>query len=450
MRKLGGIHVPHFKNTASNVPERIPVPVEVRIPMSQHIGAPAKSLVKDGFDVKVGQLIGEAAGFVSAPIHASVSGKVKFVEDTDYITGAKGVAVVITADGKQTVHEDVAPPTVTNLAEFLEAVKNSGAVGLGGAGFPTAVKLTVKDLSQIEYILINGAECEPYITSDTRTMIDQADLMREGVLLLQKYLQVKNIVIGIEQNKPEAIAKMKATFDAVQGVSVSELPSVYPQGGEKVLIYNVTKRIVPEGKLPLDAGVIVINCTTLAFIANFIKTGMPLVEKCVTVDGDAISNPKNVIVPIGTPISAVLEYCGLKEDCGKVLMGGPMMGLAVPDVSMPVLKNNNALLAFTGKTAKPPQETPCIRCGRCVAHCPMGLMACNIESAYNLKKGEMLEQYKVNLCMECGCCAYSCPAKRPLVQVIKLSKIMLREYQTQQKADAERKAKKLEKEMSCH
>ena len=437
-KKLHGIHAPHRKNTAEQKPERLPVPATVTIPMSMHIGAPAKPTVKVGDEIKVGQLIAEPGGFVSSPIYSGVSGKVKKV-DTMLMSGGQFVpAVTIETDGQQTLLESIAPPVVTNLQEFIEAVKNSGVVGLGGAGFPTAVKLSVKDLSLIEAVIINGAECEPYITSDTRTMLDDADLVWEGIELLKKYLQVKRIVIGIEDNKPQCVNTFKKLCQPGDGVEVKALPAMYPQGGEKVLIYNTIGRVVPEGKLPIDAGAIVINCTTLAAVAKYIKTGMPLVEKCVTVDGSAVKEPKNVIAPIGTPVKELFEYCGgFKKEPKKVLYGGPMMGLAVPDLDAPILKNTNAILAFDEKDAALPKETACIKCGRCVNHCPFSLAPVDIETAFRQKKPEDLEVLKVNLCMECGCCSFVCPANRPLVQVNKLAKVMLRDYQAAQKAAAE-------------
>lgn len=444
MRKLNGVHAPHFKNTADCVPEKVPVPVEVVLPMSMHIGAPSKPVVKVGDEVKVGQLVAEPSGFVSSPVYASVSGKVKSIEEFEGANGMRTTAVIITSDGSQTPYEGLEPPVVTNTDEFIDAVRASGAVGLGGAGFPTAVKLKVEP-GKTDYIIINGAECEPYITSDTRTMLDDADLVWEGALLLQKYLDVKNIVIGIEDNKPGPIRKMRELSKGSSGIEVKPLPALYPQGGEKVLIYNVTGRIVPEGKLPLDVGVIVINCTTLAAVARYIKTGMPLVSKCITVDGSAVKEPKNIIAPIGTPVRELFDYCGgFKEEAKKVLYGGPMMGIAISDLSLPVLKNTNAVLAFNEKDAVIPEETACIRCGRCAASCPMGLMPFAIETAFQLKKPELLDKHKVNICMECGCCAFACPAKRRLVHVMKLSKIMLRDYQALKKAEKEKKAAKKE------
>ena len=434
MKRLCGVHAPHRKSTADSVPNRIPVPTEIVIPMSMHIGAPAKPTVTSGDQVKVGQLIAEAAGIISAPIHSSVSGRVKELCDFVGAGGQVTTAIVIESDGEQAVYEDLVPPEVNDLQSFLDAICNSGVVGLGGAGFPTAAKLNVGDLSKIEYVIINGAECEPYITSDTRTMIDNTALVWDGVLLIREYLKVKNIIFGIENNKPQCVEKFEELAKDIDGIYVKSLPAIYPQGGEKVLIYNLTGRMVPEDKLPIDVGTVVINCTTLASIARYIKTGMPLVEKCITVDGSAVSNPQNVIAPIGTPIKNLFDFCGGVKIPGKVLYGGPMMGLAVPNTDVPVLKTTNAVLAFREKDSRQPKETGCIRCGRCIAHCPLKLLPAEIDNAYNLNYYNLLEFYKVNMCMECGCCAYVCPAKKPLVHTMKLSKAALRKYLEQKKA----------------
>ncbi|MBR6259876.1 MAG: electron transport complex subunit RsxC [Oscillospiraceae bacterium] len=426
-------------------PVRIPVPAMVTIPMSMHIGAPAKPVVKAGDAVKVGQLLAEAGGFVSSPIYSGVSGTVKKVDGVLVSSGAFVQTIFIETDGNQEVAETVKAPEVTDLQSFLAAVRDSGVVGLGGAGFPTAVKLTVKDLNQIEAVIINGAECEPYITSDTRNMLDNADLIMDGVKMLKEYLKVKRIVFGIENNKPECIKKFQELTNGMEGVEVMALPPLYPQGGEKVLIYNVTGRMVPEGKLPLDVGAVVINCTTLACIARYINTGMPLVEKVVTVDGSAVKEPKNVIVPIGTPMKDVFEFCGgFKSEPKKVLYGGPMMGIAVPDLEQPILKSTNAILAFDAKDAEIPKAQPCIKCGRCIAACPLKLMPADIDTAFQLGDGEMLEKLRVNICMECGCCSFICPARRPLVQTNKLAKQTLRAYQDKKKAEAEKAKAKAE------
>ena len=437
--RLKGIKVPHKKHTADCAPERIPVPKQVTIPMSMHIGRPAKLIVKRGDEVKVGQKIAEADGYISAPIHSGVSGKVQKIEEMVTAMGFKVPMAVIETDGLQEVSPEVKPPDVHDLTSFVEAVRESGSVGLGGAGFPTFVKFSINgDLSVVKAVVINAAECEPYITSDTRTLIDRADEVFEGKKKIKKYLLVKRFIIGIENNKPEAIAKAQELAAKTEGVEVKVLPAMYPQGGEKVLVYNTVGKMIPKGGLPLDVGVVVINVTTLAFIANYIKTGMPLVEKCLTVDGSAVKEPKNLIAPIGTSIEDVLEAAGgCKAEPAKVLYGGPMMGIAVPDLSAPIMKNTNAIVAMDEKEAKPPKTTACINCGACLNHCPLRLDPRAIARAYKLDAAEDLQTLCVDLCMECGCCSYVCPAKRHLVQTNKLAKAKLREYLAKQKAEKE-------------
>ena len=440
--RLHGVRVPHRKNTADLVPERIPVPGSVTIPMSMHIGAPAEPVVKPGDKVKVGQLIARAGGFVSSPIYASVSGTVRKIDELMGSNGRPMKTVVIESDGAQELWEGIAPPKVSDFQTFIDAVRESGVVGLGGAGFPTAVKLGVKDLNLIEAVIVNGAECEPYVTSDTRTMLDDSEMVLKGVGLLKKYLNARRVIIGIEDNKPKCVKRFRDLCANGSGVEVAELPSIYPQGGEKVLIYNTIGKIVPEGKLPLDVGAIVINCTTLAAVARYIETGMPLVEKCVTVDGSAVKEPKNVIAPIGTAVSELFDFCGgFREEPRKVLYGGPMMGIAMPGMEYPVMKNTNAILAFGEREATLPETTACIRCGRCIDACPLKLMPTEIEGAYERRDAEMLGKLKVNLCMECGCCSFVCPAKRMLVQTNKLAKAFLAADIAAKKAEAERKEK---------
>jgi len=451
MGKVSGVRAPHLKNTASLVPEVLPVPAEVRLPMSMHAGKAANPVVAVGDYVKVGQIIGEPDGFVSSPVHATVSGTVTRIDTLDSITGKKAITITITSDGTQTPWEGITPPKVSNLEEFLEAVRNSGVVGLGGAGYPTAPKFTLKETQKLDYILVNGAECEPFITSDTRTMVDHTDDVWDGVLQMKQYLKPKDIIICIENNKPEPIKKLKALcekleFDGTTKVSVRVLPSLYPQGERKVLVYNVTGRIVPEGGRLPDIGCIVVNCTTVATFAKYIKTGNPLVTKCITVDGSAVKKPKNIIAPIGTPVRDIFKFCGglltdgkLNTNVKKVTLGGPMMGIAIPNLDIPIVKITNAIIAFSAKDAKPPEPTACIKCGRCISQCPMSLMPPLIENAFEQKKMEQLKQFKVNMCAECACCAFTCPAKRPLVQVMTLSKNLLWEYEQVLKAAKEAK-----------
>ena len=414
-------------------PERIPTPKLLTVPMSMHIGAPATPCVAVGDAVKVGQKIAEAGAGLSSPVYSGVSGKVKKLDEITVTTGAHVRVIVIECDGEQTVAESVTPPVVTDRESFLAAVRESGIVGLGGAGFPTAVKLTVPD-GRVDTVVVNGAECEPYITSDTRTMLDESELVAEGLSLVMKYLAIPKAIFGIEKNKPECIAKMKQATATLDGVQIHALPSVYPQGGEKVLVYHTTGRVIGEGKLPLECGVIVINCTTLAAIAKYLRTGMPLVEKCITVDGSAVKNPKNLIVPIGTSVRDVIEACGgFSETPKKILSGGPMMGVALVGLDAPVLKQTNAVLAFGESEATLPKQTACIRCGKCMDSCPFSLAPVEISKAFEQNDGAMLERLKVNLCMECGCCSYICPAKRNLVQTNRLAKAALRTYQTKKK-----------------
>ena len=438
-KKLNGIHVRHCKNTADSIPQRIPTPKTVCIPMAMHIGAPARLTVKAGDKVKVGTLIGESGAGLSSAVYSSVSGTVKKIDEIIPIAGNHIPAVIIESDGEQTLDENIAPYEINSKEGFLSALRQSGIVGLGGAGFPTPVKLSAEN-SKVDTLLVNGAECEPYITSDTRTMIDSADEVAEGIALICKYLEIKTVIIGIEKNKPSCISTMRKAVSGMDGVIVKSLPSVYPQGGEKVLAYHTTGRIIPQGKLPLDVGLIVMNCTTVATIARFIKTGMPLVEKCVTVDGSAVKEPKNLIVPIGTPIGELIDSCGgFAEPVRKVLYGGPMMGVSVPDLKSPILKQTNAVIFMGEKEATPPVVTPCIKCGACISACPFSLDPTAISKAYKSNEPQMLEKLKVDVCMECGCCSYVCPAKRNIVQRNKMAKTMLRDYKLKQKQREEKK-----------
>lgn len=431
---LKGIRIPHRKHTLDKPCVRIPTPNSVTVPMSMHIGAPARLAVKVGDSVRIGTLIGEASDNVSSNVYSSVSGKVTKIVNIMLAGGNTVPAVVIESDGRDELDPSIAPPEPTTISEFIEAIKKSGIVGLGGAGFPTHVKLNVAP-ERVEEIIINGAECEPYITSDSYTMTERVDDMERGINALKAFLGVKRIVLGIEDNKKEVIASMRALSSRIDGMEIRPLPSVYPQGGEKVLIYHTVKKTVPSGKLPIDVGCIVLNCTTLAAIGKYLSDGIPLVEKCITVDGGAVKEPKNVIVPIGTSVSYILEHCGgLNCEPEKIIFGGPMMGFSIPDIDSPVLKSTNAVIALTAKEARLPKTTACIRCGSCTNSCPFGLAAAEILRAYEKRDASRLFELSVNSCMECGCCSFVCPANRPLVQTNKLAKALLKQERAKEAA----------------
>ncbi|MBQ9841903.1 MAG: electron transport complex subunit RsxC [Clostridia bacterium] len=433
---LHGVHVPHRKNTRKVAVLRMTPPQTVEIPMSMHIGRPATPIVKVGDTVKVGQKIGEADGYISSPIYASVSGKVKKITDFLLYNGTTTPAVVIESDGEMAVADTVAPPTVNSREELVAAIKDSGIVGLGGAGFPTYVKFDVNP-ARIDYLIINGAECEPYVTSDTITMVNRADDMAYALRALAQHMGIRQVIIGIENNKKTAIRTMRHMAAGISecSVQVRSLPSLYPQGGEKVLVYHTTGRVIPTGKLPIDMGCVVINCTTLATIGAYLQSGMPLVEKCVTVDGGCVKEPRNVIAPIGTAIRDLFQVCGgLKHEPAKYVYGGPMMGVTVPNDAAPVLKATNAVLALRAREAKLPKTTNCIRCGSCTNVCPFGLAPAAISHCVKLGEVDALEALHVDACMECGCCSFICPANRPLVQRNQLGKAMLKEKRAKEGA----------------
>lgn len=428
----GGVKVAHHKNTADLEVVRIPTPSKVVIPMQQHIGAPCEPVVKIGDEVAVGQLIGDSDKFVSAPIHASVSGTVTAIGDIKMPNGSVSKAVTIESDGEMRLWEGIKPPKVETREDLIKAVRDSGLVGLGGAGFPTHVKLNFPPDKNIDTLVVNAAECEPYITVDYRECMENSWDILSGVYALKELLGFKQVIIAAEDNKPEAFKVLGkiADHDAdiYDSVKLMVLESKYPQGAEKMMVQSATGRRVPPGKLPADVGCVVMNVASVAFISRYLKTGKPLVSRSLTVDGSAIAEPKNVRVPVGTDIGEIIDFCGgFKGEPCKILTGGPMMGLAIVGTDLPVLKQNNAILAFTADDAVLKPETDCIRCGRCVAACPMSLMPTNIVKAAKIKDVDALKRAGVTVCMECGSCAFACPAGKPLVQHMRLAKAILRE-----------------------
>lgn len=429
--KNPGAPVPHRKNTKDMETVDMPVPAMVTIPMSMHIGAPCTPKVKVGDTVYVGQVIGDSDAFVSAPIHSSVSGTVKKIDTILSSNGANTPCVIIESDGEQTPDPSIQPPKVENNDDLVKAIRNSGLVGLGGAGFPAHVKLNpapeVK--AKVDTLVINGAECEPYLTADVREILENSQDIISGINTVSKLLEVKEAIIGIEDNKPEAIRLMQelAAKNSGATIKVHSLPSRYPQGAEKVLIEQCTGRQVPPGKLPADVGVVVMNVTSVAFLARYLKTGMPLISKRVTVDGSAVNEPKNVRVLIGTPVKDVIAFCGgYKGEPAKLLYGGPMMGTPLVTDEQPILKNTNGILAFNSAEAESYAESDCIRCARCVNACPMNLMPTLLEQNTRMGRADELARLNIMTCMECGCCSFVCPANRKLVQTIRIGKTVLR------------------------
>ena len=425
----GGVHLNHQKNTAELETVVMPAPDTVYIPMSQHIGAPCNPTVKKGDTVFVGTLIGEPGGFVSAPVHSSVSGTVSDVKDLTIGNGTLQKYVIINSDGKMEKDPSLKPFSVKNHADLVEAAKQCGLVGLGGAGFPAHIKLSPSGETKIDTLIINAAECEPYITSDYRECVESLKDVVEGVYLIKENLGIERAVIGVESNKPKAIELLMQVAadrrDKDDSIKIMKLPSKYPQGAEKVIIYSATGRKLPAGKLPSDVGCIVMNITSVATLYRFITTGMPLVSKRITVDGTAVAEPKNLSVPIGTPIKEILNFAGVNtEQADRILMGGPMMGSPVVSADSVLEKRNNAILVM--KDPKPQPQTACIRCGRCASACPMTLYPAMVETALTLGNYEKLNSLNINYCMECGCCSYVCPAKRPLTQVMRTAKAEIR------------------------
>ena len=432
---LSGASLSHCKRTQDVETTPLPLPERVTIPMLQHMGAPCDPLVKKGDTVLVGQKIGESEQGFSVPVHASCSGVVEEIIDYQTSAGPFCKAVVIKTDGEQAKDPSLHKPELSGKEDFIQAVRESGCIGLGGAGFPTFIKLNYREIEKVHSLVINGAECEPYITSDYRACLEDTDDIVRGIRAVRKYLGIQKVYIGIEDNKPKAQQLLDKAFRPEENVTVVRLKTLYPQGAEKSIIYATTGIVVDAGALPADCGVIVMNISTVGFLGRYLEDGMPLVTRRITVDGDCVANPRNLRVPIGVSIQDVLEYCGVQEgDYEKVLMGGPMMGLAMDSVQSPIVKNNNAITLLSPRAAKLPETTACIRCGKCVRICPVDLMPAKLEKAYDKRDMDTLRALHVDLCINCGCCSYICPARRHLAQKNQLAKVLLKHAKKEEAA----------------
>lgn len=423
----GGIHPPDKKELSAHRPiTPVTLPPKVVIPLSQHLGAPCKPAVVIDQEVKKGQLIGEATGFVSAPVHASVSGRVIAIGEFPNAMGRMVMSVVIENDGRDEWSILRDNPDYMSLSpdQIREKIRDAGIVGMGGAAFPTIVKLSPPKEKPVDTVILNGAECEPYLTGDYRLMIEKPREIIEGLVILMKVLAVSRGFVGIEDNKPEALAAMKKAAGDSRTIEVCTLPARYPQGAEKMLIKSITGREVPPRALPMDIKVVVQNVSTSFAVYEAVRYGKPLIERVITVTGEGIAEPKNLMVPVGTLISDLIGECGgLKDEEIKVISGGPMMGFAVSSLDVPVTKGTSGIVALPeGGFFHAEEFGPCIRCGRCIDVCPMGLMP-SMLSIY-AEKGfyEGAKEYNLFDCFECGSCAFVCPSKRPIVQLIRLAK----------------------------
>lgn len=425
-----GIHPPESKSTKDCQTLSYNSFGKVSIAMSMHIGVPCTPSVKVGDYVCVGQKIADSTAFMSVPVHSSISGKVTAIREVVAWSGLPVNSIDIESDGLATVHESVIPPVINDRESFIKAIRESGLVGLGGASFPTHVKMGPPKGKEPDTLVINAAECEPFITSDYRQCVEHSDDIILGTLSVMKWLSIPRAIIGIEDNKLEAAKFLRYQIErhrCSENVSIKILKTMYPFGAEKSLIYNTTGRAVPAGGLPYDVKVLVLNVGTVCFLEEFLRTGMPLVRKNLTLDGDALVKPCNMNVPVGALISDIIEASGgLKEEPSKVMMGGPMMGIALDRLDIGIVKANNAILVMDSRQAYTPPENPCIRCSRCIDACPMMLLPTTLDALTKIKDVSALRDHNVMDCIECGCCSYVCPSKRYLVQSIRWGKLMVK------------------------
>ena len=426
--RIGGVHPPENKLSASEKIQVLPLPEKVIIPLGQHIGAPATPIVKRGDMVMAGQLIATATGFVSANIHSSVSGKVVAVDNFTDAAGLQKPGVTIQVEGDEWVpevdrSETLGSATKLTKEEIIKAIAAAGIVGMGGATFPTQVKLTPPPGNKAEFLIINGVECEPYLTADHRVMLEKGEQILVGVQLLMKAIGVEQAFIGIENNKKDAIKHLKQLAASTKGIHICPLQMKYPQGGEKQLIQAVTGRFVPSGALPIAVGAVVQNIGTALAVYEAVIKHKPLVERVVTVTGKSLAHPGNYLCRIGTPISKLIEAAGgIPEDTAKVIGGGPMMGRTMVNVDSPVMKGTSGVLLISNQEAKRKPVQNCIRCSKCVGACPMGLEPYLLSRLAMSNMLEQLEEEKVMDCIECGSCSFTCPANRPLLDYIRLGK----------------------------
>lgn len=426
--RLGGVHPQENKLASDSAIELFPLQQKTVVFVSQHLGAPSTPVVQKGDKVKTGQLLAKAETFICANTHSPYTGVISKIDVATDFNGYKKLAFYIDVEEDEwceeiDTSEDIVQDIKLSSQEIVERIKDRGIVGLGGAAFPTHVKYMVPEDKHVDYIIINAAECEPYLTSDNRLLLEHTEEILIGIEIMKKAVKVDKAKIGIETNKPQAIAALKALVSKYPGTEVVPLKTKYPQGAEKQLIYALTKREVPSGKLPIEVGCIVNNVGTAFAIYQAVQKNRPLIDNILTFTGKGVSNNKNLLVRVGTSIQAIIDYCGgLPEDTGKVINGGPMMGKAMMDLSTPTTKTTSSILVMTNKESSRKKTTNCLRCGKCVSACPMGLEPIQIALLAKQERWEEAEKECAMDCIECGSCLFTCPAGQPLLDIIRVAK----------------------------